>query len=224
VRIVVAGGDFDGTAARPWWIDAIDPVENLRTLARVQDFGRQAAEEVADRLLASGDGRREATLSDADRDRLARRFQAEAVRASEVVVNFLDLFATLVGDLGPRMASGSQPAPGAGPVVLEAVKPAAEASAVFWIHNSAAAAIPEVRPHCGPLRSHLGQELAAGAVHFDPDVLDPLPARSSCGIEVRCRIPPDAVPGSYASLILVSNLPELSLPLWVTVRDEVPGA
>lgn len=220
---MVARDDFDGTASRPWWIDALDPVENLRTLTNVQDFGRQAAEEVADRLLARGDGGREPPLSDADRDRLARRFQAEAARAGEVVANLLDLLATLVGDLSPRLARGPGPAPGSGPVLLEAVTPGAQAAAVFWIHNTAPTAIPAVRPHCGTLRSHLGQELAAGAVRFDPEVLDPLPARSSCGVEVRCRIPPDAAPGDYASLILVSNLPELSLPLWVAVRNQAPG-
>jgi hypothetical protein len=39
-------------------------------------------------------------------------------------------------------------------------------------------------------------------------------------VELRCRVPPDATPGGYASLILVSNLPELFLPLRVTVKGE----
>jgi hypothetical protein len=216
---VVASNDSDGMAGHPWWADALNPVENLRALANVQDFGRQAAEEVADRLLAQGDGRGDATLSEAELDRLARRLQAEAARAGEVVVDLLDLFATLVGALGPRLVR-PRSAPAAGPVRLEAVTAGTEAAAVFWIHNTAPTAIPTVRPHCGPLRSHLGRELAADAVRFDPEVLDPLPARSSCGVEVRCRVPPDAMPGSYATLILVSNLPELSLPLRVTVEDK----
>ena len=38
--------------------------------------------------------------------------------------------------------------------------------------------------------------------------LDPLPARSSCGMEVRVRVPRGASPGTYASVILVSNVPE----------------
>ena len=48
--------DRDRSVNRPWWVDALDPVENLRALANVQDFGRIAAEELADRLLAGRDG------------------------------------------------------------------------------------------------------------------------------------------------------------------------
>jgi hypothetical protein len=78
--------DRDRPVNRPWWVDALDPVENLRTLANVQDFGRLAAEELADRLLAGGDGRPGGPgkdAPDADLEQLARRLQAEAVRAGE---------------------------------------------------------------------------------------------------------------------------------------------
>jgi hypothetical protein len=216
---MVEQDDRHGSTNRPWWVDALDPVENLRTLSNVQDFGRQAAEELADRLLTRaehGDG----TLSEADLDRLARRFQAEATRAGEVLVNLIDLFATLAGALGARPPGRPERGPAGASVMLEAVAAGTEATAVFWIHNTSPSAIPAVRPHCTQLRSHLGHELAAGAVRFDPEVLDPLPARSSCGVELRCRVPPDATPGGYASLILVSNLPELFLPLRVTVKGE----
>ena len=114
-------------------------------------------------------------------------------------------------------------------MVLEAATPGTEATAVFYVHNTSATAVGGVRPHCAPLRSHLGHELAADAVRFDPEVVDPLPPRGSCGIEVRCRVPPGAAPGTYVSVILVSNVPELYLPLQVTVRagrrrrDRRPG-
>jgi hypothetical protein len=217
---MVEQDDRDGSSNRPWWVDALDPVENLRTLANVQDFGRQAAEELADRLLTRAGEHGDAAQSEADLDRLTRRFQAEAARAGEVLVNLIDLFATLVGALGARPPGRPERGPGGASVMLEAVAAGTEASAVFWIHNTSPSAIPAVRPHCTPLRSHLGHELAAGAVRFDPEVLDPLPARSSCGVELRCRVPPGATPGGYASLILVSNLPELFLPLRVTVKGE----
>ncbi|HJW65084.1 MAG TPA: hypothetical protein VJ849_16395, partial [Actinomycetes bacterium] len=74
--------DRDRSVNRPWWVDALDPVENLRALANVQDFGRIAAEELADRLLAGRDGRdgtpTGAAASEAELDQLVRRFQAEA--------------------------------------------------------------------------------------------------------------------------------------------------
>jgi hypothetical protein len=214
---MVEQDDQDGSTNRPWWVDALDPVENLRTLANVQDFGRQAAEELADRLLTPGGEHGDTTLSEADLNRLVRRFQAEAARAGEVLVNLIELFATLVSALGAPPPRRPEPGPGAS-VMLEAVAPGTEATAVFWIHNTSPSAIPAVRPHCTPLRSHLGHELAASTVQFEPEVLDPLPARSSCGVELRCRVPPGATSGGYASLILVSNLPELFLPLRVTVK------
>lgn len=214
--------DRDRSANRPWWVDALDPVENLRALANVQDFGRIAAEELADRLLAGRDGRdgtpTGAATSEAELDQLVRRFQAEAIRAGDTWANFIDLFATLVGVLS-RLPRRAGPAPGPAPVALAAT-PATEATAVFYVHNTSAAAVSGVRPHCAPLRSHLGDELAADAVRFDPEVVDPLPPRGSAGIEVRCRVPPGAAPGTYVSVILVSNVPELYLPLQLTVQPE----
>ena len=214
--------DRDRSANRPWWVDALDPVENLRALANVQDFGRVAAEELADRLLAGRDGRdgtpTGAAATEAELDQLVRRFQAEAVRAGDTWASFIDLFATLVGVLS-RLPRRAGPAPGPAPVALAAT-PGTEATAVFYVHNTSAAAVGGVRPHCAPLRSHLGDALAADAVRFDPEVVDPLPPRGSCGIEVRCRVPPDAAPGTYVSVVLVSNVPELFLPLRLTVRRE----
>jgi hypothetical protein len=214
--------DRDRSANRPWWVDALDPVENLRALANVQDFGRIAAEELADRLLAGRGGRdgtpTGAATSEAELDQLVRRFQAEAIRAGDTWANFIDLFATLVGVLS-RLPRRAGPVPGPAPVALAAT-PATEATAVFYVHNTSATAVGEVRPHCAPLRSHLGDELAADAVRFDPEVVDPLPPRGSCGIEVRCRVPPGAATGTYVSVILVSNVPELYLPLQLTVRRE----
>ena len=215
--------DRDRSANRPWWVDALDPVENLRALANVQDFGRLAAEELADRLLATGDGRDAsptgAAGTEAELEQLVRRFQAEAVRAGDTWASFVELFATLVGVLS-RLPRRPGAAPGPVPVVLEAAAPGTEATAVFYVHNTSATAVGGVRPHCAPLRSHLGHELAAGAVRFDPEVVDPLPPRGSCGIEVRCQVPPDAAPGTYVSVVLVANVPGLYLPLQVTVREE----
>ena len=219
--------DRDRSANRPWWVDALDPVENLRALASVQDFGRLAAEDLADRLLARSDGRdgpTDGALSDAELDRLVQRFQAEVARAGDVWANLIDLFAALVGALPGRLARRPGPAAGAATVALKAVTPGTEATAVFFVHNTSSAAVPAVRPHCGRLRSHLGNELTADAVRFDPEVLDPLPARSSCGIEVRCRVPPGCPPGTYTSVILASNVPELYLPLQVRVLGEAVEA
>jgi hypothetical protein len=220
--------DQDRSANRPWWADALDPVENLRTLAAVQDFGRMAAEELADRLLAGGDGRPGGPgdgAADADLDQLARRLQVEAGRAGEAWVNLFEVLAAMTGILTGRLAGrGGDGRPGGpAPLLLEAAGPGAEATGVFYVHNTAAVPVAAARPHCAPLRSHLGDELPAGAVRFDPAVLEPLPARSSCGIEVRACVPPGTTPGTYVSVILVANVPELYLPLQVTVAAAEAG-
>jgi hypothetical protein len=112
-----------------------------------------------------------------------------------------------------------------GPEALQLgqVAPGEQATALFWVHNTAATPVAEVRPHCGALRSHTGAELEPGIVRFDPPVLDPLPARSSCGIEVQVQLPSTAAPGTYATVILATNAPGWSLPVSLTVADPVHG-
>jgi hypothetical protein len=212
----------DRSANRSWWADALNPVENLRALADVQEFGRRAAEDLADRLLARGGGRdgtfSGASVPDAELYELVRRFRAEAVRAVDVWTNLLDNLATLFITLTSRPPRRSESEAGASSVVLETVPPGADTTGLFWVHNTSPAPVSSVRPHCAPLRSHLGYELPPDAIRFEPRVLDPLPARSSCGIEVRLSVPSAAPPGTYMSVILASNVPELYLPLRVTVK------
>src|SRR4029450_4120120 len=136
--VMADNDDRDRSVNRPWWVDALDPVENLRALANVQDFGRIAAAgrgdrrgwgrdggdggprrspaaELADRLLVARDGRAGPptgpAASDAELDQLVRRFQAEAIRAGDTWANLIDLFATLAGVLS-RLPGGPGPAPG----------------------------------------------------------------------------------------------------------------
>ena len=41
----------DRPPGRSWWIDALNPMENLRALSDARSFGRRAAEELADRMV-----------------------------------------------------------------------------------------------------------------------------------------------------------------------------
>lgn len=204
-----------------WWADALDPGENLRALTDARGIGRYAAEALAARLLAWGDannGRPNGTPSDRDLNQALRQFRADAMLAGDVVASVIDNASTLLSILLSRLPGSEQPA-GMRPLVLDSVAPGAEQTAVFWVHNTSAAAVAAVRPHCAPLRSHAGCELST-TIQFHPQVLDPLPPRSSCGIEVRLRVPPSADSGTYVSVILASNVPELYLPLCVTVASE----
>lgn len=212
--------DHDRSGNRSRWADALDAGENLRALTDARQIGRQAAEELAAGLLAWGatsNGSPNGTPPlTGDLNEVLRQFRADAMLAGDVVASVIDSGSTLLSILLSRLPGPQQQA-GMAPLELGPVAPGAEQTAVFWVHNTSAAAVPAVRPHCAPPRSHTGCELEPATVRFDPQVLDPLPPRSSCGIEVRLAIPPTANPGTYVSVILASNVPELYLPLCVTV-------
>jgi hypothetical protein len=216
---MVEQNGHDRSRNRSWWADALDPAENLRVLTDARGIGRLAAEDLAARLLTgagASNGNHSGTPPlNKDVNQVLRQIRADATVAGDVVASVIDSASTLLGILLSRLPGLEKPA-GLSPVVLDPVAPGAEQTAVFWVHNTSAAAVAAVRPHCAPLRSHAGSELAT-TIQFHPQVLDPLPPRSSCGIEVRMTIPPSADPGTYVSVILASNVPELYLPLCVTV-------
>lgn len=215
----------DRMTSQSWWADAFNPMENLHALADVQAFGRRAAEELADRMVAWGNGRSGDRIGggpaavDTEVAELAERFRADAVRAGEVSASMAEHAMSLIGILIDRFPQSRRTTTDAGRIALDSVPPGAESTRVFWIHNTSPTPVLAVRPHCGPLRSHLGRELGPDAIRFDPPVLDPLPARSTCGIEVCLRVPSDATPGSYVSVVMATNLPEVYLPLLVTVES-----
>ncbi len=224
---MVEQNDSNRSGNRSWWADALDPTENLRTLVDARGVGRRAAEDLADRLLSGGDARDASSngtgLSDRDLNQVLRQFRADAVLAGDVLASVIDTASNLLTTLISRQP-GSEAQAGIKPLVLESVEPDTEKTAIFWVHNTSPTAVPAVRAHCAPLRSHFGCELAPAAVRFDPEVLDPLPPRSSCGIEVRLCVPSSAAPGNYVSVILASNVPELYLPMCVTIVPRVAQA
>ena len=228
-------GQDDGHGARssrPWLADALDPMENLRALADVQAFGRRAAEDLADRILAWGDGQDGSAPGAAPEAGapqggpaladIVEQLRGDAVLAGEVSTRLVEHAVSLVGILIERLPPRSRTDAAPPQVDLPSVVAGGESSAVFWVHNTSAAVVAAVRPHCAPPRSHLGRELAPDAVAFDPPILDPLPARSTCGIEVCVRVAPDVEPGLYVSVLMASNVPDLYLPLQVTVDYDGP--
>lgn len=217
---MVEQSDDDRSTNSSWWADTLDPTENLRALADVQRLGRRFAEDLANRLLSPGDERNGGPGGtrppNADVSQLLRQLRADAAHGGDVLGSVIDNTSTLLTMLVNRLL-GSEQQPGTRSMVLTPVAPGAETTGVFWVHNTSPVSVPAVRPHCAALRTHLGCELAPANLRFDPPVLDPLPARSSCGIEVRLCVPQSAEPGSYVSVILASNVPDLYLPLCATV-------
>ena len=209
--------DGRGPGDRQWFGEAFDIPANLAALAAARDFGRRSVEEFADRYLppppgTPGPGRSE-------RDALLAKLRDDVVRAGEAGADLLDdalaLLALVVDRGRPDAAAGPQP--------LTLTAAAGESAVtVFWVHNATPVPVPVVRPHCGALRSHTGAELAPETLQFDPPALEPMPGRSSVGIEVRCSPPASAAPGRYVSLLLATGVPDLHLPVTVTVTGPHP--
>jgi hypothetical protein len=91
----------------------------------------------------------------------------------------------------------------------------------IWMHNGSGEHFTGLALHCGDLRASDGSVLPAGAVQFDPQVID-LPARSSRGIVVSVQA--DAPPGIYRGVVLTAGLPEVWLPIEVVMLGESTGA
>ncbi len=101
-------------------------------------------------------------------------------------------------------------ASGAGPADPTGVRPGVE----VWLHNAGGQEHAGLRLHCGDLRASDGTVLPAGALRFDPDVVD-LPSRSSRGVVV--SVEADPPPGTYRGVILAAGVPDAWLPFEVVV-------
>jgi len=232
------GNDQGTSGQRAWWIDALDPARNLRTITDARVAGRRIADDFADQLLGGADGRwpgASATGDGANGDgangadtgpgsgdveQALRTLRADAAHVGDASMSFIEHAFALLGVLARRLP-GPGEGPGTKPLAVGPLAPGDQVSEVFWVHNTSATPVASVRPHCGTPRSDTGAELAA-EVSFDPPALDPLPARSSCGIELRVRVAGSAEPGTYASLIMATNAPGWFLPVSVTVAVPDP--
>ena len=199
--------------------DAFDP----NAFAETVDFGRRIVREVGERADffagpggPGGPGLTAPEGAGSERDDLLRRLRVNGARAAELGIELIEDAIALIGLIAAR--SSPDDADG-GQTVRVSTSPGAEGATVFWIHNAAAVPMEGVRPHVGALRSHRGDEVAPAAVTFDPPVLDPLPARSRCGIEIRVTPPAATPPGTYDTVILVANAPGVCLPLRLTIGD-----
>jgi hypothetical protein len=216
-------GHDGGSPRRAWWLDSLNPVENLQALADVQRFGRRTAERIADRMVAaSEDGADEE--GDYDLGALSRRFRADTARITDLWADLVDRAVEVVSTLASRAAGAAAEQDRTDrELLLGPIAPGQTATAVFWVHNPTSIPVPTVTAHCAPLRSHLCHELAPSSISFDPPSFDTLPARSSCGVEITVTVPAEAAPAAYGTMVFLSNVPDFSLPLTVAVVPEPLG-
>ena len=88
-------------------------------------------------------------------------------------------------------------------------------TAEVWLHNTSQSDLGSVSLRCSDLLAHDGHKISADAVRFDPDVV-PLPARSSRGVTVEVTVAQDLRPGLYRGMLLVTDHPDLWLPVALT--------
>jgi hypothetical protein len=206
-----------------WFSQAVDPGRNLDAL---RESARRAVEAFADRLETSGDpmAPQPDPATDQEFARLIGLAREDLARFGELGLSLLDHGLAALAQLVSRTPARPDGSDSAMFLTLRA-HPGGHDQGIFWVHNTAAEPVSSARPHCGPLRSHQGEVLDPDVVSFDPVMLDPLPGRSTCGIEVHVRPPHTTSPGTYASVILVSRLPDAGIPIRVRVLelDQAPG-
>lgn len=120
-------------------------------------------------------------------------------------------------DVGAGLTTGTVRIDAAGGDVEDGRSGDGRAEAEVWLHNGTAEPRADVSLHCGDLRAHDGSLLPAGAVRFDPDRVDELPARSSRGVVVSAVLHADKPAGVYRGVILATGVPDAWLPLEVVV-------
>jgi len=87
-----------------------------------------------------------------------------------------------------------------------------------WLQNPGAADVGAVRLHAGELRTPDGAVLAAGALAFDPELVDALPARSARGVVVTACGVEDAAAGIFRGVVQAAGAPEVAVTVHVLVE------
>ncbi|MGH9297453.1 MAG: hypothetical protein ACRDZP_05695, partial [Acidimicrobiales bacterium] len=95
--------------------------------------------------------------------------------------------------------------------------PGGRCSARLWLHNTESSTVNDLRAWAAPLVSHVGGRLGDGVVTFEPERVSRLDPGESRELLAMAEIPIDAAPGLYHGQVLVERLPELVLPVTVTV-------
>jgi hypothetical protein len=221
-----------------------NPSAGIRALADVQRRGLIAAGELVDRLIGAVDG----DLSPSVPGRATRPTPDDDPQTLDFVNIWIEVFQRglqamipATRSYGTAATNGAQIATAdlARGTTTGAVHIQADAdsgspdnggggstrgvrrrgSAEVWLHNGTPEPLLGLRLHAGDLRAHNGTTLPESALRFDPPSLDELPGRSSRGVVVTAEVA-DGIPGGvFRGVLLVTGVPDVWLPIVVTVAE-----
>jgi hypothetical protein len=195
-------------------------------LAEIQARSLRAAGDLVDRLAQSVDG---TTTSPPDAEPAASDDAAsgmtDAARLFDVWIELLQRASnTFAGRAAPpsrdeQRADVDLAVDGTTERITFAVDTAGTQYADLpevWLHNGTAVSLGPIALQCGELRASDGAALTA-SIHFDPPVVDSLPARSSRGVAVSVAAATELSEGRYRGIIQADGAPQMWLPVEVVV-------
>jgi len=204
------------------WASVFDPAANARALSAIQAEGFRAASRVVDRFAQIA-----GNVSGGPRQPTG----AGAVKAATPLTPGLDpdvdlvittwwtvvgqMFRAMRGETG-SVEETSVNVDVATDAAVGAVQLGPGETVEIWLHNSGSDDSTDTVLRCSDLLAHDGAVIVSTAVVFTPAVV-PLPARSSRGIGIRVEAGDDVKPGSYRGTILLSDHPDVWLPIVVDV-------
>jgi hypothetical protein len=211
------------------WASVFDPAANARALSSIQAEGFRAASRVVDRfaqIAGNVSGAHQAA------DAGAAKAAAPTPGLNPDVDLIITTWWTVVGQMFRAMrgesVSGDETSVSlnanvdvATGAASGAVQVASGETAEIWLHNSGSGDSADTVLRCSDLLAHDGAVIASTAVAFTPAVV-PLPARSSRGIAIRVEAGDDVKPGTYRGTILLSDHPDVWLPIVVVVPPPTP--
>jgi hypothetical protein len=156
---------------------------------------------------------------EADRAREIRRLRADGERLLELWGEWTRVLLDAVMDgaeAGVAERNAGLHADDA-PLRLGPAKPGHPESGRAWVHILEGPPGPSARLCATAFTAHNGATVEAGAVTFEPPMLDSSDLQSSQEVAITIAVPEGTPPGAYHGHILATGMPEVSLPVRLEV-------
>jgi hypothetical protein len=223
------GDSGDASTTSIPWAAVFDPAANARVLTAIQARGFRAASEVISRFVNSEVSRQVApnltqpnenfsaapgdTYAPPDTDRFLSFWEPIALRFLEIFHPSPDVAqptATPAANVDVERGKAS------GAIAFGVDRPG-RAAAEVWLHNSGYDAIADVTLRCTDLLAPDGSSIPSHNIQIAANGID-MPGRCSRGIAVSVDVTAELPVGLYRGTAFVANLPDLWIPIALTVR------